>query len=543
MIKSVQKPSYDFPGIYRGLVENNVDPEDAGQIQVRIMGIHDFNGEITPIEQLPWAKPAAGLYNSGGHNITNKDHEYDTPDVPGKRYDPGAKAKIPIPTQNSSPKISAFNDRSSDFKDTVQDDFSNDCGTGGQLVVPKRGNWVFLFFEAGNHMNPYYFAMAPMKRDWDTQKKKRSSEITEKIVQIGYFRKTFKPRHISIPQDLTSWAKAAVVNSKVDVPNLDISPVDGENRDIYCMTSAKGTSVIIDNRFDKERMYIIHKNFIDHTDENGNKKIYVGKSHGASTDSALPTNYELGVEGKHELFIGGDYLLYPKGNIYIQTDKNYQLDVSDNVGIVVRNGDVDLIVEKGNANIDIAGDADVNVGKNLNAKINGNANALIAKDLKATILGGADIIVTKDAKLSVVGNLSATIAGNTKMFSAGGYEFTGGDVKIASNLHVSGNIRCSGTAQVGSNLSVGGVAYVMTGINCGGFIWNRGPVNIGSPCVIHGLVVVGGFGTGTGVPPVPPQTVTGLPTVPTPAIPTYSGVTIKKELLLPPATKHEIVPA
>lgn len=44
-----------FPSIYRGVVENNIDPEGLGRCKVRVPALH---GELNyPLEMLPWARP------------------------------------------------------------------------------------------------------------------------------------------------------------------------------------------------------------------------------------------------------------------------------------------------------------------------------------------------------------------------------------------------------------------------------------------------------------------------------------------------------
>jgi hypothetical protein len=132
-----------------------------------------------------------------------------------------------------------------------------------------------------------------------------------------------------------------------------------------------------------------------YTDVDGNRKVYVGKRNHDKPENSQnpvsplildkdePTNYEVGVEGNHNVHIFGNYDIYVKGRTNIQCDDHVQIDAKKSVGIVSRIGDFDIIVEKGNMNIDIKeGYVDAHIGKNLNAHINGNANLLIDNNLK-----------------------------------------------------------------------------------------------------------------------------------------------------------------
>ena len=95
----------DFHGIYRGVVEDNNDPEMLGRCKIRIWGIHtDIKeaGELEgiPTDNLPWAEPCMGLVEG---SITG----------------------------------------------------------AGLFSIPLQGSHVFLFFEGGNWQSPRYFATVP----------------------------------------------------------------------------------------------------------------------------------------------------------------------------------------------------------------------------------------------------------------------------------------------------------------------------------------------------------------------------------------------
>lgn len=98
-------PKTELRGIYRGVVEDNKDPDRAGRCRIRVFGVHTYTNtskklhEGVPTEHLVWAQPACPIF--------------------------GGISKV------------------------------------GIYGVPCQGAHVFLFFEAGNIMQPRYFATAP----------------------------------------------------------------------------------------------------------------------------------------------------------------------------------------------------------------------------------------------------------------------------------------------------------------------------------------------------------------------------------------------
>lgn len=92
-------------GIFRGVIEDNNDPEQRGRCKIRVFGVHTDLKDKTqlegiPTEELPWSEPAMGLVEGS---------------------------------------ISGY----------------------GLWSVPVQGSHVFLFFENGHILKPKYFATVP----------------------------------------------------------------------------------------------------------------------------------------------------------------------------------------------------------------------------------------------------------------------------------------------------------------------------------------------------------------------------------------------
>ena len=99
-LSDMQIPTGRLDGFFRGVVEDNKDPNGNGACRIRIFGVHTATKIQTdkdgiPTDQLPWAQQITGL------------------------------------------------------------------GGNASSSVPKTGSYVFLFFENGNPSQPRYFGVAP----------------------------------------------------------------------------------------------------------------------------------------------------------------------------------------------------------------------------------------------------------------------------------------------------------------------------------------------------------------------------------------------
>ncbi|MFA5025020.1 MAG: hypothetical protein WC503_00735 [Candidatus Shapirobacteria bacterium] len=104
-VKNLLPSSGRFDGVYRGVVEDNNDPEKRGRCKVRIYGIHTQVKTISetegiPTANLPWAEPCLSIFEGA---------------------------------------VSGF----------------------GMFSVPLQGSHLYIFFENGALTQPRYFASAP----------------------------------------------------------------------------------------------------------------------------------------------------------------------------------------------------------------------------------------------------------------------------------------------------------------------------------------------------------------------------------------------
>lgn len=501
----IGQPQINYTGVYKALVENNVDPTDCGKLQVRIEGIHSFDGNLCPVDSLPWAIPALPLAWSGGYNIYNKDHPIDgdpeSNEVP--RYNPHPPALLP----NDTAPVANFSEVNK--PELFVDQLANACGTGGHYTVPKRGNWVYVMFLYGDHMKPIYFSMAPSAKDWNMQKEFRSNRIQQKIDEITEFRDEFEPRDEKVGSDFADRAKIEV---KVDKPKLELKPLDhsngNTNRDVTCTTSANGTMIVIDNRNGKEQIYIIHKNYMEYTDDSGNRKIYVGRSRDTNPELVLdkdePSNYEIGIEGNHELHILGNYDIYSKGRIHLQCDSHIQIDAHDSVGIVSRKGDIDVVLESGHINVGIEnGDFNAFVKNHSNIHIGGDANIKVDGNMVGEIGKGCDVSVVDDLKIKAK-NVNITTEEDI-LFNCNTFNITNNKMIISGEVDIGKSVKIGGTVDIKSSTTIGSQLRVGGSVDIAGTLINKGRAELGSPVIAYGLQVVNGSASGRGGSPVAPS--------------------------------------
>lgn len=115
----------NFNGIYRGVVEDNNDPNQTMRCRIRIFGLHTskfekVDGEGIPTDELIWAEPAIPITGGGASGF-------------------------------------------------------------GTFGVPLQGTQVFLFFEGGSFLQPRYFAWSPTTTITPPAATKAAAETAQKV--------------------------------------------------------------------------------------------------------------------------------------------------------------------------------------------------------------------------------------------------------------------------------------------------------------------------------------------------------------------------
>lgn len=372
---NIDTERFDFPGNYRAIVEENIDPLDIGRVRVRIIGMHSLDPAITPTSELPWAEPCLSLYYSGGQNIKNQTNSSNA------RYSPDGTTFTPPQrtTETYVPK----------FQDTVM----KNEGSGGFFTVPRKGTLVWLFFDVSNHMRPQYWGTAPKKADWLAQRAKISSDVANKQNEISEIRNLFTPD--TSTHKGSSCAAGASVATKINKPRLQVADLSNiPNSQISSFTSPGGVTYIIVNEDGKEKTYIIHKGYLEYTDDVGQRKVVVGMTEGVAND------LEQAVANNFELHIGGDFDIYVKKSHFIQVDGDAEINVKGNAGIHAGK-DIDLISDasinidaKNGINMHAGGNLQFHAGKNILGKVDGDYSVGIGGNHSVSVGASLEIAST-----------------------------------------------------------------------------------------------------------------------------------------------------
>jgi len=408
-------------GFYRGVVEDNEDPEKAGRVRVRVWGIHTVNKlksteDGIPTDELPWAEPCLPVVEGG---------------------------------------VSGF----------------------GQWSVPLQGSMVMMFFENGNLLQPRYFAVLPGIPTTKSYYTDNSDESPNNLfAQIDHAANpasvgtgTKNPKQFGFQDPDKKYPLTTRLNEP-DVHRLARGVSDetlvttkNENRDIGIETALGGTWDEPESPYAAQYPH----NFVLAT--HGGITIEYDSTPGATRINIYhPSNSYIEIDNTGNMVVrneGQKYEISMVGkNIHIKQDKNETID-ANHKRKVGGNEQVEIV---GNREVEIDGDKSEKIEGNKSEDIEGNKSEEIGGNLNITVDGNANVTATNinlNGPVNVDGLL--TVAGDGS---------DGGD--MTGNFTLVGNIDVTGTVDASGDITAGGVSLINHthgGVDSGGD--DTGPPN------------------------------------------------------------------
>ena len=283
-------------GIYRGVIEDNNDPEKRGRCKIRVFGINTENKTKTnfdgiPTEELLWSEPCMGLLEGS---------------------------------------VSGF----------------------GLWSVPVQGSHVFVFFEAGHILKPKYFATVPgvptnpsnpskgfndPNGNYPTEHRlnepdfhRLSREVTEETLLD--IKKENQIKGITNGLNKGTW----------DEPD---SAYKAKYPDNIVFTTHGGITIEIDNTPNEQRVHLYHpSNTYIEIDKDGNVSI---KETGNKFEIIEKSSNKYIMKDENET-IDNNKTKYIKQNEYMQVDSNQEEKIGGNRKLTI----------EGNSTIDVSGKCD-----------------------------------------------------------------------------------------------------------------------------------------------------------------------------------------
>lgn len=285
-------------GIFRGVVEDNNDPEKMGRCRIRVFGIHTEKKnkdekEGVPTEELIWAEPALGLFEGGQTGF-------------------------------------------------------------GSWVVPLQGSHVFLFFENGHIMKPRFFASVPglptdknhgFKEedgfsDPDSEYPNESTQYPHKPNQLDESDYHRLSRNEGIDETIVQHKKdgkdtgvSIALNGTWDEPDPYYATEYPHNK---VLSTNSGITVEIDDTPGEERIHVYHpsKSYIE-IDKDGNVVVRNANDKFEIVDNDLKqhimNNFDRTVDNNRSSKVGADENQEIGGNVTREIGGSRTDDVGNTV--------------------------------------------------------------------------------------------------------------------------------------------------------------------------------------------------------------------
>lgn len=295
-------------GIYRGVVEDNDDPEKAGRCKIRIWGLHTSVKQKTDIEgiptdELPWSEPAHPIMEGS---------------------------------------ISGF----------------------GIWSVPLQGSHVLIFFENGNYFQPRYFASMPAVpenspdtslgfNDPDGIYPTNSNTYPDQLLSqpdVHRLARGLKTdTAIELIEDSLDLNVPTALGGTWDEPNPSYNTTYPHN---FVISTHGGLIMELDSTPGAERFHLYHPShtYIEITVDGD----VIVRNERDKFEVVMQNKYSH-IKGNKYTTVNGNVKDYTKGNVEVDIDGSKTEEITSNWTLTV-NGDIDWTV---------AGDIDITATGNI----------------------------------------------------------------------------------------------------------------------------------------------------------------------------------
>jgi hypothetical protein len=246
----------------------------------------------------------------------------------------------------------------------------------GTSYIPKKGSWVFVFFEGGNINLPYYFGALELENTTVLPENQVGSNYENKWVLL----KTHEGRTIVMSDDPDD-ARTEITGKKRQLS----SPPTGDTGSVYTIDENQ-TTILFDEREGKEKVLIrTHKGDFFHIDIDEQK---------------LQAEFE--------------------GDIIIKTNGKFQVTAEDDIDILSNTGNV--AIEAGSGDLNIKADSKVNQesGSDFNIRSGGDLNLEATKSMNELAGGVVSIDGTSLSEQSGTATPANLASGATEAEPEGG---------------------------------------------------------------------------------------------------------------------------
>jgi len=223
--------------------------------------------------------------------------------------------------------------------------FDNDNNYMGTCYIPRKGSWVWVFFEAGNINRPYYFAGL----DIEQAKVLPENQVGTNFQDKWTIFKSHDGRTVVVSDD--DYDERVEITGK---KRKLTSPPSGDTASVYEIDENQ-TTILFDERTGKQKILIrTYKGDFFHIDIDERK---------------LQAEFE--------------------GDIEIKTKGKFNVTASDDINIKTLGGDTNIQSDTGDVNVKGSGDVNIETGADMNMLAQNNLRYKAGNDIDG--LAGANM--------------------------------------------------------------------------------------------------------------------------------------------------------